>query len=31
MKLGPLSKLENKNTMTSEKLDDHIISANYDV
>ena len=31
MKLGPQSKLENENTMTSEKFEDHIISANYDV
>ena len=31
MKLGPQSKLENENAMTSEKFEDHIISANYDV
>ena len=31
MKLGPVTKLDKKNTATSEKLDDDVLSANGDV
>ena len=31
MKLGPITKFDKKNTATSEKLDDHVLSANDDV
>ena len=30
IKLGPLTKLENKNAMMSKKIDDDVISAIYD-
>ena len=31
MKLGPVPKLHKKNKITSNKFDDDVISANYDV
>ena len=30
MKLGPVTKLDKRNTATSKKLDDDVLSANYD-
>ena len=30
MKLGPVTKLDNRNTTTSKKLDDDVLSANYE-
>ena len=31
MKLGPVTKLDKRNTRTSKKCDDYVRSANYDV
>ena len=31
MKLGPIIKLEGKNTATSKKIDDDVMSANCDI
>ena len=31
MKLGPVTKLDKRNTTKSKKFDDYVVSANYDV